>query len=101
MQIFAINVDAIDEHNEQAAKGLHTFTRNLNQFSDLTHEEKKVHLGLRGKSFVRNKRGATTTTKMQNTTKTPGKLPASVDWRKIPGMIQPVRDQGILVILAH
>jgi len=83
-EIFADNLAVVNQHNEEAAKGMHTYTLGMNKLADLTVEEyRSMYLGYRA----------------SNTTRTYAHLPASeevadgVDWRT-KGIVTPVKDQG-------
>ena len=45
LQIFASNKQSIDEHNNQAAQGMATYTQGENHLTDLSSEEMKTLLG--------------------------------------------------------
>ena len=42
--MFTSNLEYITKHNEEAAKGIHTFTLAVNKFADLTNEEWRQRL---------------------------------------------------------
>jgi len=84
LNIFADNLKYIAEHNEAAAKGKHTFTMGINQFTDLTHDEWKARFTPR-----RNVPDPRPVTKSKPF---PGR-PDSVDWRE-EGYVTEVKDQG-------
>ncbi|KAK9887526.1 hypothetical protein WA026_023248 [Henosepilachna vigintioctopunctata] len=44
-EIFARSVKEVEEHNAKFAKGEVTYTKGINQFSDMTDEEIKKHTG--------------------------------------------------------
>ena len=39
MKVFSDNLEKISKHNDEAAKGMHTFNLGVNKFADLTIEE--------------------------------------------------------------
>eukprot|EP01147_Barroeca_monosierra_P001656 gene1656-4786_t len=83
-QIFADNLAFISRHNTEAARGLHTYTVGINQFTDLTNEEyRQLYLspypGLLGRK--------------RNTIWLKGPNAGSVDWRQ-KGAVTPIKNQG-------
>jgi cathepsin L len=83
-RIFKNNVDLIDQHNEEAAKGKWTFTLGVNNLADYTNEEYQQLLGFRSSKSVS---GAAV-----HSHRAKG-IPASFDWRT-KGAVTPVQDQG-------
>jgi len=85
--IWEANSRYINQHNSEAAKGVHTFTLKMNKYGDMTSEE-----------FGRMYNGYNMTKNMQSKKnllhKNSGlKNPDSVDWRT-QGYVTPVKDQG-------
>ncbi|GFU52292.1 cathepsin L [Nephila pilipes] len=85
---FFQNLIRILEHNLEAAKGLRSYKRGLNKYSDLTHEEYMKYL-----NGYKVKNG-TTLTSIDWIPLVNVDLPDKVDWRK-KGLITPVKDQGM------
>merc|ERR1712241_1546671 len=46
MKVFSDNLEKISKHNDEAEKGMHTFTLGVNKFADLTIEEWRNTLAL-------------------------------------------------------
>lgn len=88
--VFQSNLDAIMAHNANETR---TFDMGVNQFTDMTAEEFKMHLGLRprlkGLRFGDVVGGMT----CGSFAYSGASLPASVDWRT-KGAVTPVKDQG-------
>jgi C1A family cysteine protease len=85
--IFQKNLNTIVEHNLDLTQN---FTMGVNQFTDMTPEEFKVHVsGLTQKKFGL-KFGAADCSSFSGTGKT---VPDSYDWRS-HGAVTPVKDQG-------
>lgn len=82
---FAKNLDFINKHNEEAARGEHTFTVGINKYADLTNEEyRETLLGMNvQKEPVFQMKKALSKTAVAD----------SVDWRK-EGYVTGVKDQG-------
>ena len=70
--VFASNIAKINQHNDEHARGEHTWTMSVNQFADLTHDEFMAMQTLKVKDLPK------TTQKYQM--KAPA-VAASVDWR--------------------
>merc|ERR1712018_610007 len=83
LNVFANNLQIINDHNNEADDGKHTFRMGVNQFTDLTEEEWKQRFTKRENVKPRP------ITKSQPT---PGR-PDSVDWRE-EGYVTEVQDQG-------
>ena len=45
LRIFVKNLEYINQHNQEAAQGMHTFTLAVNHLADLTKEEYRQLLG--------------------------------------------------------
>lgn len=90
LKVFADNVEKINQHNEEAAHGLHTFTLGVNQFADLTLHEWRETLTFKGfqdqNQFKKTK--ALSIKKLVDDSK----VPDSIDWRD-EGYVTPVKDQ--------
>lgn len=88
MQTFAENLEKIIEHNSQADK---TFTKGLNEMSDLTDQEFMDYYRL-NKDTVREEQHCSAT---QGPAKDQSQvnIPASWDWRENNG-VTPVKNQG-------
>ena len=70
--VFASNIAKINQHNDEHARGEHTWTMSVNQFADLTHDEFMAMQTLKVKDLPK------TTQKYQM--KAPA-VASSVDWR--------------------
>merc|ERR1712055_1222868 len=83
-QVFANNLDLIKRHNEEEAKGLHTYKLGVNKFADLTNKE-----------FVDQYSGNLPLLEDIPRTKVEpiADLPATKDWRE-EGAVTPVKNQG-------
>merc|ERR1711993_173833 len=81
--VFASNIAKINQHNDEHARGEHTWTMSVNQFADLTHDEFMAMQTLKVKDLPK------TTQKYQM--KAPA-VAASVDWRD-QGYVTAVKDQ--------
>merc|ERR1712154_615825 len=82
-EIWASNLDYIERHNVEEARGLHTFTMGENQFTDLTNDEFRKMMN----GYVMSNRSSSVqfvATNMQ--------APDSVDWRT-KGYVTPVKNQ--------
>ena len=87
--IFEKNVLIIEEHNKKADQGLFSYRLGVNEFTDLTYEEFIAkYTGLIPTSIANEIEEASEETELK---KTP---PASRDWRKIPGRVGPIKQQG-------
>jgi len=87
--VFTDNYNYINQHNKEAAEGLHTYTLALNEFADWTHEEFL-------KRRVTGRKAASDDD--VNDLPTPVmprgfQAPESVDWRD-KGVVTGVKDQG-------
>jgi cathepsin L len=77
----------VNQHNLETSLGLHSFTLAQNEYSDMSSSEvQRVMNGYKGKT-PRNNTG---TFKLL----TNPQLPEEVDWRKEPGYVSPVKNQG-------
>lgn len=82
------HLNYINQHNNEATLGKHTFTLKMNKFGDMTNQE-----------FNRIYNGYNMTKTMKKTSQNkfvaePNfKAPASIDWRT-QGYVTPVKDQG-------
>jgi cathepsin L len=83
------NKDFVVSHNAEAAKGIHSFTLELNSFADLTNEEyRKMMLGTKPSSHASSNVMDSYTPKGNN-------APPSWDWRKnATNVVGPVKNQG-------
>merc|ERR1711953_173794 len=82
MKVFSENLEKISKHNEEASKGMHTFTLGVNKFADLTIEEWRNTLTLNTRKSGERKLSP-------NDKKID--IPDEVDWRK-EGYVTPVKD---------
>jgi len=82
--IFKRNIDLIDQHNEEAAKGKWTFTLGVNHLADITNEEYQQMLGYHSSKDVSG-----SPVYSHRATGVPTKF----DWRP-KGAVTPVQDQG-------
>jgi len=81
---FVANYDFIQQHNAEAAQGLHSFTVGLNQFADLTQAEWAAQ-------YLR----PYNSTRQRNFVVLPesNELAGSLDWRS-KGAVTPIKNQG-------
>jgi len=84
MKVFSDNLEKISKHNDEAEKGIHTFTLGVNKFADLTIEEWRNTLTLNTRKSGERKLSPSNE-KID--------IPDEVDWRK-EGYVTPVKDQG-------
>jgi len=82
--IFAENLQKIQQHNAEEAKGLHTFTLGVNKFADMTSEEFVAYYN----GFRPEVQGDSNVVDIEVES-----LPESVDWRT-EGYVTPVKNQG-------
>lgn len=87
--IFDENIRKIKAHNSNAKA---TYKMGVNRFTDMTTDEMKVMLGSDKVALHRNEKESVSL--LQNKKIDINKLPASVDWRNVPNVISPVKDQG-------
>uniref|UniRef100_T1JWM9 Uncharacterized protein n=1 Tax=Tetranychus urticae TaxID=32264 RepID=T1JWM9_TETUR len=86
--IFHKNLELIEQHNEKATQGIHTYRLGITKFSDLTHDEMK------STGLIIDQEPSSVNAMHAKATKSKGKLPKSVDWRS-KGILTKVKDQGI------
>jgi cathepsin L len=86
--IWEANLKYINQHNEEAAAGEHTFTVAMNKYGDMTSEEFGAMYNRFNATKVMQAQG-----KGVAFVKSGVKVPANVDWRK-EGYVTPVKDQG-------
>jgi len=86
--IFKKNIVQIEQHNLRYNQGHESYTKGINQFSDLTEEEiRRTYLGYKAGSKF-NETGSARLHQRIGT-----RVPASIDWRT-KGVVTPVKDQG-------
>ncbi len=85
--IWEANMKYINQHNEEADNGVHTFTLAMNKYGDMTSEE----FGAMYNGY--NKTGELKKTQGQVYKLSGSANPDSVDWRT-QGYVTPVKDQG-------
>ena len=91
-EIFEKNVKAINEHNKKADKGLVTYRQSINKFTDMTYAELvKNYMGLKEMTEINQNTEANETysSEIEMT-----QSPRQRDWRKIPGRVGPIKNQG-------
>ncbi|EAR95553.1 papain family cysteine protease (macronuclear) [Tetrahymena thermophila SB210] len=96
--IFFENLAKVNQHNQN---GNATYTIGLNKFSDFTHEEFKhiilnKKLGTRGQRLLQDTDGEdnSNTNDNNNQNNTNSTIAASIDWRNVNNVLNPVKDQG-------
>lgn len=86
--VYKTNLLKVEQHNEGAAKGEHSFTLGMNKFGAMTNEEYRMNvLGVNRKKKTTNGNGAS------GTFEATSPAAASVDWRT-KGVVSPPKDQG-------
>lgn len=85
-QVFQDNLKFVVQHNQEASKGLHTYTLGLNNLADLTNAEYRAML-------LGYRRDNSTVHPATYAPKPGSTLPSTVDWRT-KGVVTPVKDQG-------
>ena len=91
-EIFEKNVKAINKHNKKADAGLVSYRQSINQFTDMTYAELvKSYMGLKEMTEINqnteaNERHSSEIEMTQSLKKR--------DWRKIPGRVGPIKNQG-------
>ena len=88
--VFQANLETIMAHNSNETR---TFDMGVNQFTDMTAEEFKKHLGLRPKKKGLRFGNVVGGMTCDSFVSSGASLPASVDWRT-NGAVTPVKDQG-------
>jgi cathepsin L len=86
--IWEANLKYINQHNEEAANGEHTFTVAMNKYADMTSQEFGAMYNSYNQTKVMQAQG-----KGIAFVKSGVKAPESVDWRT-EGYVTPVKDQG-------
>jgi C1A family cysteine protease len=83
-KIFQDKLAWVNQHNEEFAKGMWTYTVGINQFSDMTADEFKAqYLGVKfNRTLPRNEVWSTAMA-----------VPNDIDWRT-SGAVTPIKDQG-------
>ena len=100
LSIFNDNVAAINLHNEEAARGIHTYTETTGPFTHMTKEE-FIAYASSGRSKVPPSPELLAIRERMPIHPAPspealllGANPASVDWRNVAGVVTPVKNQG-------
>jgi len=93
--VWEANHRYIQEHNAEAAQGMHTYELGHNKYSDLNSDEyRHVMLGLRFNGIQRNVERRMKNVPLANFGEhVPKGQPTSVDWRK-EGYVTAIKDQG-------
>jgi len=86
-ETFIQNSDFIKKFNNE---GKHSYQVAMNEFGDLTNEEFKTMLGLKGFEATKNRNNAVVTQDIDIDTSA---LPTSWDWRT-KGVVTPIKNQG-------
>jgi len=85
-EVFEENVDYINQHNQEAEQGLHTFTLGLNEYADLSTKEWKMFL--LGADVYKTPESSDVQDVLID-----DETPESVDWRT-EGYVTDVKNQG-------
>jgi len=85
-EVFEENVDYINQHNQEAEQGLHTFTLGLNEYADLSAKEWKMFL--LGADVYKTPESAEVQDDLID-----DETPKSVDWRT-EGYVTDIKNQG-------
>jgi KDEL-tailed cysteine endopeptidase len=100
LSIFNDNVAAINQHNEEAARGLHSYTETIGPFTHMTKEEFIAYASSGRPKVPRSPELEAIRERMPvHPAPSPealllGANPASVDWRSVTGVVTPVKNQG-------
>jgi cathepsin L len=94
--LFERNLIAINEHNKMADEGLVSYRKGVNKFTDMTHEEVvRQYMGLElPPEFKIDHPNVTENNSGIEEEQFELTAPKSRDWRKTPGRVGPVKDQG-------
>lgn len=85
-EIFMENFKIIQQHNSQKK----SWKAGINQFTDQTKSELKMNYGADKRALhLKTKNSTSIKSRFSDVT-----LPASVDWRNVPNVVSPVKDQG-------
>ena len=75
--IWKQNLARVTEHNKRHERGLETYTKGMNEFSDLTWEEFKDRYSMKSDGIRRNFK------QLEKFEKPLGHPPSSLDWRSM------------------
>ena len=82
-------------HNQRFSQGLETYTKALNHFSHLTHEEvTRRFTGLQMPTSQHKNFSHPLLKPIFSEKANVNGVPTSIDWRQVKGVVQPVKNQA-------